>query len=221
MWADLRGEGHTQFHFNHSLYQSRVLDHPQRIKNLFFIYRILAKAVKEAAGYLRTNLTIQSDNITDDLQARNLLSQLLLELDSYDLSNEEKESLKFFTKDNPKIQQYQRYIHNISNILNCVECEKCRLFGKMQTYGVGTALKILLGYPTPYKRNEIVALFNVFNKISMSVDTYYKNRRDVIPIGYEKKNAYWLQIYTYLGSFLALGVVLLNRNKVEEKEKGQ
>jgi hypothetical protein len=27
----------------------------------------------------------------------------------------------------------------------------------MQTYGVGTALKILLGYPTPYKRNEIVA----------------------------------------------------------------
>jgi len=23
----------------------------------------------------------------------------------------------------------------------------------MQTYGIGTALKILLGYPTPYKRN--------------------------------------------------------------------
>ena len=46
----------------------------------------------------------------------------------------------------------------------------------MQTYGIGTALKILLGYPTPYKRNEIVALFNVFNKISMSVNTYYEHR---------------------------------------------
>jgi hypothetical protein len=54
-----------------------VLDHPQRIKNLFFIYRILAKAVKEAAGYLRHNLTIQSDNITSDLQAKSLLSELL------------------------------------------------------------------------------------------------------------------------------------------------
>ena len=74
------------------------------------------------------------------------------------------------------MKEYQKYIHNISNILNCVECEKCRLFGKMQTYGVGTAMKILLGYPTPYKRNEIVTLLNVFNKISMSVDTYYKHR---------------------------------------------
>jgi hypothetical protein len=97
-----------------------VLDHPRRIKNLFFIYRILAKAVKEAAGYLRHNLTIQSDNITSDLQASKLLSELLKELDGYDLSAKEKETLKFFTRDNPKLQQYQKYIHNISNILNCV-----------------------------------------------------------------------------------------------------
>lgn len=43
----------------------------------------------------------------------------------------------------------------------------------MQTYGIGTALKILLGYKNPYKRNEIVALFNAFNKLTMSVETYY------------------------------------------------
>lgn len=188
-----------------------MLDHPQRIRNLFFIYRILAKAVKEAAGYLRNNLTIQSDNITSDLQARQLLSSLLKELDGYDLSEKEKENLKFFTRDNPKIKQYQKYIHNISNILNCVECEKCRLFGKMQTYGVGTALKILLGYPTPYKRNEIVALFNVFNKISMSIDTYYKNRKEAIPIGYEQLNLTYIQIYTYIGSFLGLALLMANR----------
>lgn len=58
--------------------------------------------------------------------------------------------------------------------MNCVECEKCRLFGKMQTYGIGTALKILLGYNEFYKRNEMVALFNAWNKISMSIDFYYK-----------------------------------------------
>jgi L-rhamnose isomerase len=82
----LRTEGHSQFHFNHSEYQRRVLDHPQRIKNLFFIYRILAKAVKEAAGYLQANLTIQSDNITQDLTSRRVLSELLAQLNSYDLS---------------------------------------------------------------------------------------------------------------------------------------
>jgi ERO1-like protein alpha len=30
--------------------------------------------------------------------------------------------------------------------MDCVECEKCRLFGKMQTYGLGTAMKVIFGY---------------------------------------------------------------------------
>lgn len=30
-----------------------------------------------------------------------------------------------------------------------------------------------------------MALLNVFNKISMSVDTYYKNRKEVIVLGHE------------------------------------
>lgn len=78
----------------------------------------------------------------------------------------------FFQSENPHVKMYQKYFHNISSILNCVECEKCRLFGKMQTYGTGTALKVLLGYGTT-KRNEIVAIFNTLNKISISVNTYF------------------------------------------------
>lgn len=78
------------------------------------------------------------------------------------------------------------------------------MFGKMQTYGVGTALKILLGYPTPYKRNEIVALFNVFNKISMSVDTYFKERKEPIALGYERPNKRVTDIYKVLAGFLAV-----------------
>jgi hypothetical protein len=86
----------------------------------------------------------------------------------------EKEALKFFTPYNPKVKEYQKYIHNISRIMNCVDCEKCKIFGKMQTYGIGTALKILLGYKQPFKRNEIVALINLFNKISISVGHFYE-----------------------------------------------
>jgi hypothetical protein len=43
----------------------------------------------------------------------------------------------------------------------------------MQTYGLGTALKILLGYDHKYKRNELVALFNMVNKISISINTFF------------------------------------------------
>ena len=58
--------------------------------------------------------------------------------------------------------------------MNCVDCEKCRFFVKMQIYGLGTALKILFGLNPSYKRNEIVALLNLFSKISSSVGMYYE-----------------------------------------------
>lgn len=82
--------------------------------------------------------------------------------------------MKFFSHYNPKVKEYQKYIHNISRIMNCVDCEKCKIFGKMQTYGIGTSLKILLGYKEQFNRNEIVALFNLFNKISISVGYFYQ-----------------------------------------------
>lgn len=185
LWADLRGtpDDH-KFHFNHTEYSRRVLDHPYRIKNMMLLYRVLGKAIATAAPYLMHNLTIQSDEVTEDMQAKGFLIELVKELEGYEISPEEKEAFSFFTSDHPKVKEYQHYIHNISEIMNCVECEKCRVFGKMQTYGIGTALKILLGYPTPYKRNELVALFNVFNKISMSVRTYYEQRQGIIKLGY-------------------------------------
>lgn len=74
----------------------------------------------------------------------------------------------------------------------------------MQTYGIGTALKILLGYPTPYKRNEIVALFNAFNKISMSVNTYYTHRNQKIPLGYERINKKYFDLYRVFGGIIAV-----------------
>ena len=89
----------------------------------------------------------------------------------------------------------------------------------MQTYGVGTALKILLGYPTPYKRNEMVALFNVFNKVSMSVDTYYANRKDVIALGYERVSGKAREIYVVVAGLIA-AVYIWRRYKADFGEEG-
>lgn len=120
------------------------------------------------------NYTVQSDNIVEDLLATQLLQNISKRFDKYEFRPFDNELKTFFYAENPKVRLYQKYIHNISRIMNCVECEKCRLYGKMQTYGIGTALKILLGYNHFYKRNEMVALFNAWNKISMSVEFYFK-----------------------------------------------
>lgn len=141
------------FTFNHSEYSKRVLQHPERINNLLFLYEIVAKAIKEIAPVLVNNYTIRSDNITEDLRATTLLKELLININETDLIHREKEAMKFFSHYNPKVKEYQKYIHNISRIMNCVDCEKCKIFGKMQTYGIGTALKILLGYKEHFNRN--------------------------------------------------------------------
>ena len=58
--------------------------------------------------------------------------------------------------------------------MDCVGCEKCRLWGKLQITGLGTALKILFSYQNPTQvrlsRSELVALMNVFHRLSESVE---------------------------------------------------
>jgi len=65
-------------------------------------------------------------------------------------------------------KDFQEHFRNISRIMDCVGCDKCKLWGKLQTTGVGTALKILFS-PNVHKhgflsRGEIVALFNSFGR---------------------------------------------------------
>lgn len=61
--------------------------------------------------------------------------------------------------------------------MDCVGCDKCRLWGKVQTAGFGTALKVLFEFgdedttkPKPLmRRTELVALINTLDKISSAM----------------------------------------------------
>ena len=66
--------------------------------------------------------------------------------------------------------------------MDCVECEKCKVWGKLQSYGIGTALKILFESHVP-ARNELIAFINTFAKITHStqiVDIMYQKRIKVL-----------------------------------------
>lgn len=84
-----------------------------------------------------------------------------------------------------KIEFREKFL-NISRIMDCVGCDKCRLWGKLQTQGMGTALKILFSekfnatceecvdaedFEQKFKlrRTEIVSLFNAFGRLSNSI----------------------------------------------------
>lgn len=40
-------------------------------------------------------------------------------------------------------EEFKAHFRNVSRIMDCVGCDKCRLWGKIQTTGLATALKIL------------------------------------------------------------------------------
>lgn len=84
-------------------------------------------------------------------------------------------------------EEFRQHFLNISRIMDCVNCDKCRLWGKLQTHGIGTALKILftshlpdfdsvsLSTPANYyrrlqlQRNDLVALLNSLGRFSSSI----------------------------------------------------
>lgn len=40
-------------------------------------------------------------------------------------------------------EQFKDHFRNVTRIMDCVGCDKCRLWGKVQTTGIATALKVL------------------------------------------------------------------------------
>lgn len=115
--------------------------------------------------------------------------------------------------------QYENYIHNISRILDCVECQKCRLYGKLQVFGLGTALKIILSSqqkkPFPLiKRNEFIALINTFRKFSFSIKSIERM--------FERRyNFHVTMIFTILGAIGTFIIFLYCVLRIYEEMDGK
>ncbi|KAL4152057.1 hypothetical protein PRNP1_008992 [Phytophthora ramorum] len=195
--------GDGQWAVNPSLFVHRVGKHRERLQNLYFAYLFVMRAVSKYRHELLA-YDYNTGNAADDFRAKEILRQLLLEgsddarasgvacpayaecssvlsgfdesalfrvqadglsIDQLAQAKQEKELLEV---------QFREKFQNVSRIMDCVTCEKCRLWGKLQTMGLGTAIKILLAEDVStipkLHRNELIALINVANNLSRSVD---------------------------------------------------
>ncbi|KAG0083158.1 hypothetical protein BGZ92_011029 [Podila epicladia] len=164
---------------NLECFVSRVGAHPDRLENIYFDYAILVRAVTKLSGYLK-NYEFCTGNPEEDVQVKAMVDRLIeTSVRSPAIFDEkamfvgpEAQALKL---------QFRDHFRNITTIMDCVGCEKCRLWGKVQTSGLGTALKVLFSYndehlnpinhPNLLQRTEIVALFNTLNRLSESVES--------------------------------------------------
>ncbi|XP_059579394.1 ERO1-like protein alpha [Alligator mississippiensis] len=157
---------------------------PRRLKNLYFIYLIELRALSKVLPYFeRPGFQLFTGNQVRDAETKALLLQVLRLTKSFPLHFDENSLFAGNAREAAKLkEEFRFHFRNISRIMDCVGCFKCRLWGKLQTQGLGTALKILFSEKLIEKmsesspsqafqltRQEIVALMNAFGRISTSV----------------------------------------------------
>ncbi|XP_058691649.1 ERO1-like protein beta [Poecile atricapillus] len=157
---------------------------PRRLKNLYFLYLIELRALSKVAPYFeRAVVDLYTGNGHEDAESKALLLDIFRDTKSFHMHFDEKSMFAGDKKGAKSLkEEFRLHFKNISRIMDCVGCDKCRLWGKLQTQGLGTALKILfsekeiqsLPENSPSKgfqltRQEIVALVNAFGRLSTSI----------------------------------------------------
>ncbi|KAF8931856.1 endoplasmic reticulum Oxidoreductin 1-domain-containing protein [Dissophora ornata] len=178
---------------NLDCFVSRVGMHPERLENIYFDYAVMLRAVSKISDFLAGYEFMTGDDSVD----RNIMTSVTELVDLVKKCPPTfNEKLLFHASQGHQGRQlknqFRDHFRNVTRIMDCVGCEKCRLWGKVQTQGLGTALKILFSYDdaslqghkagSVLSRPEIVALINTFNRLSESISaierfgTMYRER---------------------------------------------
>ena len=156
---------------------------PFWLKNLYFVYLLELRALQKAATYLE-NESYYTGNAEEDKDTQIAVKELINIVRSFPEPYDESRLFASSDTSEQLKNEFREHFRNISLVMDCVSCDKCKLWGKLQTNGLGTALKILFSddaqgnplqdnpernSPLKLSRNEIVSLFNAFGRISTSI----------------------------------------------------
>jgi len=169
---------------NVACYVNRLHGFPDRISNLYFNYALLTRAIAKIGPYLsrRQDYTFCLGDMEQDAVTR---AKVMAVTDgAASVPEIFDESLMFKNGEGPSLKEdFRNRFRNVSRLMDCVGCDKCRLWGKLQTAGYGTALKVLFELDNNdkpevpiLKRTELVALFNTYARLGSSLDAIQKFR---------------------------------------------
>ncbi|OCL11030.1 endoplasmic oxidoreductin [Glonium stellatum] len=168
---------------NLSCYENRLHNFPDRISNIYFNYALILRAVGKIKQHVKDYEFCSADP-EQDIRTKNMVLRLASAIPSgpeiFD------ESVMFREPGNGLSlkEDFRNRFRNVSRIMDCVGCDKCRLWGKLQTAGYGTALKVLFEFDEndssrdpPLRRTELVALLNTMDRLSHSLNAIKEFRR--------------------------------------------
>jgi ERO1-like protein beta len=159
---------------NLACYEERLHNHPERISNIYFNYALIMRAVGKIKQHI-ADYSFCSEDPEQDQRTKSSVLRLASALPSgpeiFD------ETVMFQDPDTIVLKEdFRQRFRNVSRIMDCVGCDKCRLWGKVQTNGYGTALKVLFEFDENdsskdplLRRTELVALINTMDRLSHSL----------------------------------------------------
>ncbi|KAF1968961.1 ERO1-domain-containing protein [Bimuria novae-zelandiae CBS 107.79] len=181
---------------NLACYEQRLHKFPDRVSNIYFNYALVMRAVGKIKQHIK-DFTFCSEDPEQDMRTKHSVLRLASALpDGPEIFDE---TVMFRDPDSALLKEdFRNRFRNVSRIMDCVGCDKCRLWGKIQTNGYGTALKVLFEFDEkdsskdpPLRRTELVALVNTMHRLSHSLSAIKEFRhmvedrdgihRDVIP----------------------------------------
>ncbi|SCU83149.1 LANO_0B08460g1_1 [Lachancea nothofagi CBS 11611] len=160
---------------NLELFMARVGDFPDRVANIYFNYAVVAKALWKIQPYL-AHLNFCNAYHED---VKSMITSVVSNLDSKIFN----ENLLFNDDISSNLKDdFRSRFKNVTKIMDCVHCDRCRMWGKVQTTGYATSLKILFEIDSEdekAKQNvvdkltkyELIALFNTFDRLSKSIES--------------------------------------------------
>lgn len=158
---------------NLQCYIDRLATHPERVSNLYFNYALLLRATAKLRTYLKNYTFCSGDPGQDAATKAKILSLADAASGRPRIFDE---SVMFQRPEGGLKEDFRNRFRNVSRLMDCVGCDKCRLWGKLQTVGYGTALKVLFefdeeknGENPPLRRTELVALVNTLDRVSNSL----------------------------------------------------
>ncbi|KAF4459345.1 ERO1 required for disulfide bond formation in the ER [Fusarium albosuccineum] len=172
-----------EWHPNLACYEHRLHKFPDRIGNVYFNYALMTRAIAKLGPYLQSgDYTFCTGDPSGDAATRAKVLEVTQQAASVPQIFDE--SLMFVNGEGPSLKEdFRNRFRNVSRLMDCVGCDKCRLWGKLQTAGYGTALKVLFELDNNsddipiLKRTELVALFNTYARISSSLNAIGKFRQ--------------------------------------------
>ncbi|KAL1882148.1 endoplasmic oxidoreductin-1 [Diaporthe australafricana] len=169
-----------QWQPNLQCYLHRLHMFPERISNLYFNYALLTRAIVKLGPHLQDYTFCTGDADQDAATKGKVLAVTQASSSVPEIFDE---SLMFKNGEGPFLKEdFKNRFRNVSRLMDCVGCDKCRLWGKLQTAGYGTALKVLFEFDNDsddipiLKRTELVALFNTYARLTSSLDSIQKFR---------------------------------------------